>query len=523
MNRGSWTYWKGPLPPVILAAAVAALYLGVVPSGFLSDDWYFFHRLGTEGLFSSWRGSAGFPAFRPVTVFSLWVDTLLPGSTPVAGHMVSLALHWLCACTVMYLAGLLLERAGEDLSGSLPFATGLLFATLASHSEPVAWISARGDLLATLFSLASAVSFVRHQNRPCPHHAALTLVFLILALLSKESAAILPGVLGIIWLTRRTLPGRKLLTACVLIPAAAAGTVFLLSPNFLLKYCLSRHEIPFWANLPRIPLRVFTGPVPPGTARWIGENPWIAGPAALLAVFAAAAGLRREGRIPTLAGAGAFVLSSIPAAIFPVGILDTQGERFLYLPGAFACVALAGVFRGLFRSGSKASWVLVAAGALQVPALCASLGHWRAAGWITETLLRDLSARPPEDALVLNLPDNLRGAYIFRNGFYQAVLMTSGTPGSLRVVMGYSLPSEDSVTLDSDGVTLRFTGETVSFDAQGLEAELVPGELRLRDFHGTVLVYSDGGLRPLPPRAGIRPRPAAPPPGWPTPPTAPSP
>jgi hypothetical protein len=524
MNRRSWTSWDGPLAPAVLAAVVAALYLGTVPSGFLSDDWYFFHRLETEGLFTSWRGSAGFPAFRPATVLSLRMDTMLPGSTPEAGHLVSLALHWLCAWGVMHLTRLLLDRPGNGFHRGLPFATGLFFAVMASHSEPVVWISARSDLLATLFSLAAAVSFIRYGNGPSTRRAVLTPLFLVLALLSKESAAALPGMLAVIWLTRRTLPGLRLLAVCVLVPVAAAGAAVLLNPDFLLKYCLSRPETPFWENILRIPPRVFTGPLPPGPARWIAENPWIAGPAALLAACAAAAGLRRESRIPTLAGAGSFLMASIPAAWFPVGILDTQGERFLYLPGAFACVALAGVFRGLFGPGSKASWAMVAAASLQVPALCASLDNWRAAGRITEAVLSGLSASPPDDALVLNLPDNLRGAYIFRSGFDQAAEMTAGSPpGAYRVLMRYSLPSEDSLAMDSAGVTLRFTGEPVSFDCRGLQAELSPGELKLGGYLGTVLFYSDGGLRELPPPAGIMPRPVSPPPGWRTPRTAPSP
>ncbi len=63
---------------------------------------------------------------------------------------------------------------------------GLLFVLLGSHTESVSWVSGRTDLIAAAFGLASTVLFLRGSF--------VSPLLLVIALLSKESAVVLPGV-----------------------------------------------------------------------------------------------------------------------------------------------------------------------------------------------------------------------------------------------------------------------------------------------------------------------------------------
>jgi len=108
----------------------------VVSQAFTTPYW----ELVDESRFGS-----GF--YRPLGAVTLGATWQLGNGSPVAFHWVSLFLHGACAAAVAALGLALGWRH------SVAVAAGVLFAVHGSHSEPVAWISAIPELLATLFSL----------------------------------------------------------------------------------------------------------------------------------------------------------------------------------------------------------------------------------------------------------------------------------------------------------------------------------------------------------------------------------
>jgi len=130
--------------------------------------------------------------YRPLTVASYLLNYQVAGADPAAFRVVNIALHALNTCLVYLLCAVL------GLSWPAALVAGLLFAVHPVHVEAVVWITGRGELLACFGLLAAMYFHLRHRRDGAPSQVAASVVFFLLALLSKESAiAFIPIVIGL--------------------------------------------------------------------------------------------------------------------------------------------------------------------------------------------------------------------------------------------------------------------------------------------------------------------------------------
>jgi tetratricopeptide (TPR) repeat protein len=124
--------------------------------------------------------------YRPVVLASLWLDSRLSEAlrTPTY-HATNVLLHTAATWLVWLLGRRVLASAFAALVAAL------FFAVHPVHTESVAFVSGRTDLLASLFALAATLAWA--HRRVAPSAAAL-----LLAALSKETAFVLPAVL-LLW------------------------------------------------------------------------------------------------------------------------------------------------------------------------------------------------------------------------------------------------------------------------------------------------------------------------------------
>jgi len=162
------------------------LYHSAVHLGFAQDDFFFLllsradSFLDVLKFFSPWH-QGSFPFYRPLgTQLYFFSFTSLFGThAPLAMHLFMLAVH---AGNVYQLEKLLRRLHFSSLSA---FLGALLYLSSATHFLSLVYLSATQHLLATTFSLLSLRAFL--AMRPLA-----TALFFLLALLSKESALVLP-------------------------------------------------------------------------------------------------------------------------------------------------------------------------------------------------------------------------------------------------------------------------------------------------------------------------------------------
>ena len=174
---------------VVLWLGAIALYWRAPALGFAGDDalvLYHLKRLG--GIF---RPSAYFTAldffsyYRPLGFLSFGADAALWNFRPAGFHVTNVLLHAANGLLVFALARRVLPVKGAALAAAL-------FLAHTSNQEAVYWISARFDLLATFFVLATVLL----ATRGGAVWVAASLVTFGLGLLSKEAALAAPVAVG---------------------------------------------------------------------------------------------------------------------------------------------------------------------------------------------------------------------------------------------------------------------------------------------------------------------------------------
>ena len=174
-------------------AASLLLYSETLNAYVLSDDFNLIELAITSGFYSGWGGFV-----RPLIAVSQFVDASFWGLNATGYQVTNVALHALNATLVVVLA---LRLTGGMIAGLMG---GFVFLAQRCHSASVSWISGRTDLIATSFMLLRLVLHLRSEEIDARRTRVLALIAAALALLSKESAVVLPAVVVFLtWLKIR--------------------------------------------------------------------------------------------------------------------------------------------------------------------------------------------------------------------------------------------------------------------------------------------------------------------------------
>lgn len=192
--------WKWLLGSLIVSLAVSFfLYGNILHGQFVYDDLYFANRQDLRqpsSLVQVWHqpfypqntvSGGGF--YRPLWTASLALNFILFGADPFSFHMVNTILYGL----ILFLLFIVIYR----LSGKTALAstTAALFAFLPVHTEAVANIKSRDELLSAVFILAAWYLFLRATdtgNRVKYRELLLSGGSFFLAILSKENVVFMP-------------------------------------------------------------------------------------------------------------------------------------------------------------------------------------------------------------------------------------------------------------------------------------------------------------------------------------------
>jgi hypothetical protein len=367
-------------------AAVAALYAAGFAGWFVGDDHANLHQAYAwqqQGEFWS-RLLAQFGSgvtdqsafYRPLIIASLNLNYLLAGSDYSGWYLVNYALHLAAVLLVALCVRRLLELH-EDASNRAGAVAAMLaalwFGLNPLLAEGVFWVSARSDSSVTVLSLLGLACWLG-RGRAGPW---LLPVLLLPALLFKESAAVLPLQVSLLWLASPALRSRSrslALLACYALLLAYLGYRLLLFGDAWQTYgggAGSQSQLPD-------PQRLLDAlrSVAPWWQGLFGGSPAALGfaVASLTAIALALPGNRRwHLPLALVAATGGLLL----ATFLNLGELVAHGEggRLLYTPCAWYALAL-----GVAIAGCR--WRPLALAATAAVAI-ATL----AAGWLQQSLL----------------------------------------------------------------------------------------------------------------------------------------
>ena len=191
--------------PVAIGLLLALVIVCLFPT--LQNDWvnwddpaYVLNNslvkdLSSAGIYNMFSAPEQVGLYHPFTLVSLAIDYHFWGENAFGFHLTNIIIHLLNVALVF---ALLKHLKASQL---VAFLGALLFGMHPMHVESVAWISARKDVLYTLFFLISLIVYLRYLNREAKMKYFLYFLALFsftLSLLSKSLSFTLPLILFLI-------------------------------------------------------------------------------------------------------------------------------------------------------------------------------------------------------------------------------------------------------------------------------------------------------------------------------------
>lgn len=408
------------LVALLLGILVVAGYASIVGLGFLSDD-YALIRLTTlpdlttvnwSTLFGSFYSPMleRLPFYRPFYSLSFGADYALFGTDPLGYHLTNLILH-LAASFFVYLVALELVPGGRR--WGVAITAGALFALYPVHPEVVTWIAGRVDSICAVFYFPALYFFLRWLRSERKLYPILSLAAFVLALMSKEMAVTLPGILLLCALYKR-----RSLTDSIfrIVPFAVTLGIYIVVRAYLLSglpaYAVVGHKLQPGMTLTGFLFRTLHMFIPvnyellPG-----GWQSFIVSLTFVWPLVAIVALIVVYFRNP-VAGRFSFLLLVLySVSLVPlVKVLRPDpalvSSRWSYIPSAFLAILIAyavwALFGGRLRWAAFASVVVCA---VFLAVLVANNGPWLRAGEIADQHLK--TGKAPE----MNL--KYKGAQVF--------------------------------------------------------------------------------------------------------------
>ena len=412
--------------PVLLGLAFLVFWPVLDLSPF-SDDHSALWNAGVRGI--PWRTGI----YRPLADLTFNWGTALWGSAAFGHRTFNVLVHGLNAFLVFALFLRLAQRIGLGNVHHGAWIAALLFLVYPFHQESIVWLVGRESALGTFFVLIGLLAVDKERiGRPQVVVASLAL---FTGLLCYEGAILLPLLALPILYSRgsdqtnvnRVLLGFGIaLIAFVAIHLSVGSTV----ESSYFGGLFSQHVTAYFTNIPKVVARMFLPPAEDPSTMIVRS---VVLGCILLAIGAWVRFFPRKNEWTKARGLFAvlillLVIASIQPVLGGVSTRTSESDRFLYLPSVFICM-LAGL---LVLSIPQRIVRMLFFGVLLITstlALRINHAHWRSASATTTRILAELPDPPAESLLfVSGLPDNDHGAFIFRNGFREAVWL-SGRDG----------------------------------------------------------------------------------------------
>ncbi len=393
------------------------IYLPVLNKGLLSDDFLVMRRVALDGVVFI----KGF--FRPLSDITLYFNYWMGGFEGIYYTAFNLMLH-IFGSFFLYLFCKRWEGLPITNRNYFSLLVALLFLTYPFHNESVVWGVGRASLLAGFFGISALLASV--SNLGFGWRLFWVNLFYFIGLTAYESIFLLPLIIILIAWSNKN-PMKRLIFW--------GGTMaFTLLLHFIVRRLISGGIVGGYAegmflqditqyvsNFLRISGRLFLPPAENSTLLTILFVIVLIGLAVLTWIYIK----KNKTSIPILLLVAFLLISLLVPLTFPVSTRTSESDRLLYFPSVFVCLFIAFLITELIQSKK---WFYIISGLLllyNIYFLEKNNQNWRKASSISAKFLDTLKDQQPikKRILIMNVPDEYNGAYIFRNGFEDALII----------------------------------------------------------------------------------------------------
>ncbi len=461
------------LYPSLIFLLPALAYLPALGVYFVSDDFAhlaqgrfpmlpFIARQLSQGQVV---GSGYHLFFRPLGFASLMADYRLFHDWAPGYHLINLGLHLAVVAAVYFLS------LGLGFSRKLAAMAALLFSIAPITVEPVTYIAARFDLLATTLGIWSLVAYLRFRKGGSAAMYALALLLFLVATFAKESIYVLP--LLLLWLEVMVMPGPAWKAVSGFFAVAGAAFAYRWHALHGIGGYQSSPGAPDVLQFGRKALAALLLRAPSETL--MGYN-WHQPPAWQIVIIAAATTAvlfslllisRPDSHQRKLAW---FALGWTVIAVLPVHFLLWNFDpallwsRVLYISAIGIALLLAALLSGVADARPRRFWFLLLLICFLF-GLWHNLSAWRANSRITRQFLAALprvepSPAPNSEFLITGMPIEVCGVRFFLIGLGPGAQLAYG-----RHDLWARRPYEPPLRRNDPTIALQWTGRPPDFVA----------------------------------------------------------
>lgn len=407
---------------LFFAALVLALYFPILNNEFISDDYDSLYRVCI-------RHSIIIKGFlRPIIDLSFYANYQISGLTPISYYLFNFLIHTLNAFLIFrfsdnYINGTFSEKR------QFAWITAILFLTYPFHNEPVVWLTGRLSSIACFFSLI--ILNIVISNLKNWLKIFFSILCYIAGLLAYESILFLPFVILVLkW--NKTSGFRR---HCLYF----FGGIFISGLYMLFRYYISgslygnygermvdkEGAIHYAETALKTLGRVILPP---------SENSRM-----MVVVFSCLFLLwliihvllfrfknkRQSGFSQLVKLEISFFLSMFIPMLFGVSTRTSESDRLLYFPSVFYCMILGYLLVKYVPLLKAKLMVLTIICSTFIYFLFQNNNRWEDASNLASRILSIAREPKGKDVIIINLPDELDGAFVFRNGFKKALILNN--------------------------------------------------------------------------------------------------
>lgn len=408
---------------------------------FLSDDWHWLwlskNAIWSGQMFwSNYEGTLAGGSYNPLLVILFKTFFSFFGLKWAYFHALTVIIHSVNAFLVYILSKKFVRFFRLNLSLQYSWLTAVLFLIWPTQVEAIVWLASWPHLWATTFYLLALISYFHCKEVLQKKYFICSLLFFILALLTKEIALSFPLLvlfLEIYQQSKNNLEKKARWLGSYLLLIWIIALIFLLmrfysTQTFFGYY--GQNQLPFSLSLWLANLTGYINDlVGAAYSRVLFFKIWYKDMAAV-AIFTATALalyfylLLRAKKLAQFSLFFIFLISLWP--VLPLGLnrLNFEGERYLYLPSIFFLSWLVYLFFSHIKRQFWQRFILFFLILGSSFIVWQKVGIWQQAGAVAQNIVQSVAALSLDDnqeVVTAGLPDNFSGAQVFRNNLEQAL------------------------------------------------------------------------------------------------------
>ena len=429
----------------IIVGMTLLCYFISIGSGLISDDY----KILVQGM----NGFNDHQFFRPGT---FWLNMALFGRSACLYHLCNVILHAGNALLLWFIAA---QWFKVELPYSRPFLTAIFFVCWPTHVDSVVWISGAASVFSAFLFLSSLYCLFQFDNTRKSIYFLTALLCWFAALCTYESTWVGLWIFPMIFYWKRSWDWKKILRLLLCLVLIFTAYLFLRHQyigDWIGTYGELHQKVDvvhIMMNLFRFTIRTLIPPYEGGIYFWL----YIFWYFLFLVIFIFRLSFRILAK-SAMIYLCLFLLALLPVLNLGIAWRNTEGERFLYLPGIFLILYFVDVFSLIQISVQK--WMLTLFFMLSAFYLIQVQQKWRSSDQQIVFFFHHLKQQKDYRAIeIIDLPVLANGTYALRVGFQEGMWwhgIQQKVPVQVRSRKSFREWPKYQMNLQSDTLMVKF-------------------------------------------------------------------